>query len=83
VLHLRQQPLAQAHHASQIFRYDKRQAFVDAAIDQFRDLPILERLYLSEEILGSLRLSARKHVQQDGPARCRFPCGVRPDAVVS
>jgi hypothetical protein len=62
LLHLDQDPLAQAHHSRQGFRYDKRHAFAAAGFQQLGNLPVLERLDLPEQFLGRLRLSAGKNV---------------------
>jgi hypothetical protein len=61
-LHLRQNPLAQAHRAGLEFRYDKRHALMHAALDQFRDPAVFQSLDLSEKLLGSLRLRAGQDV---------------------
>jgi hypothetical protein len=83
LLHLGQDPLAQAHDSGQAFRDDKRHAFADAGFQQLGNLPVLERLDLPEQFLGRLRLSAGEYVQRDQLARSGFPRGVRSDAVVS
>ena len=81
--HLRQNPLSQAYHARQKFRHDKWHPFVHAGLDQLGNAPVFQSLDLSEKLLGSLRLSTGEDVYQNRLARCNFPRGVRPDAVVA
>jgi hypothetical protein len=61
-LHLSQNPLTQAHHVGLEFRHDKRHALMHAALDQFRDPPVSQRLDLPEKLLRSLTLRAGKDV---------------------
>jgi hypothetical protein len=81
--HLRQNPLAQAHHAGLVLRHNKRRAIVHAGLDQFQDPAVFQGLNLPEKLLGSLRLHSGEDIQQNHLSGRNLPRGERPDAVVT